>query len=75
MKFVIADYPGFISMPPSIIERHEGTEEDARRVLSQWMNDGDTIWRQEVDGLVILHIMEDGEIASDIVAVFKSGAA
>ena len=75
MKFVIADYPGFPFMPPSIIEQHEGTEEDARRVLSQWMNDDDTIWRQEVDGLVILHITADGEIASDIVAVFKSGAA
>jgi hypothetical protein len=72
MKFIIAMDDVFV---PEVLERHEGTEADARRVLSQWMNDDDRIVKERLEnGMVLLSIVdENGQDVSDIFAMLKEG--
>lgn len=72
MKFLIACQDDPFG-PPEVLERHEGTEADAKRALRQWMNDDDRFTREEHDGLVIIGIYGD-DGGSDVFAVIKKGA-
>jgi len=72
MKFIIAMDDVF---EPEVLERHEGTEADARKVLAQWMNDDDRILKERLEnGVILLSIVdENGLDVSDIFAMLKEG--
>lgn len=73
MKFLIACQNDPFSAP-EVLERHEGDEADARRVLRQWMNDDDRFTREVTpDGLVIIGIYGD-DGGSDVFAVIRKEA-
>lgn len=72
MRFLIAmEHDPFD--PPEVLERHEGTEEDARRVLRQWMNDDDRLLKERLDSKhVLLSIVDEtGSDVSDVFALIK----